>query len=71
MLQSKWRIMNHIECLQYGVSQGIHKHYGWLWSCLKDDGVVQDTMVALRERCYDAYQAQKIFIMAQSKADDA
>jgi hypothetical protein len=32
---------------------------------LADEGIVPDTMGAVRERCYDAYQAQKIFIMAQ------
>jgi hypothetical protein len=34
---------------------------------LKTDGIVPDTMVALRERCFDAYQEQKIFIMAQKQ----
>ena len=34
---------------------------------MKADGIVQDTMEARRERCYDAYQAQKIFIMAQKQ----
>ncbi len=28
---------------------------------------MQDTMEALRERCYDAYQAQNFFIMAQKQ----
>jgi hypothetical protein len=59
--------MNDIEGLQYGLSQGLHKKEGWLWKCLKADGIVQDTMEALRERCYDAYQAQKFFIMAQKQ----
>ncbi len=26
--------MNHMECLQYGVAQGLHKKEGWLWDCL-------------------------------------
>jgi hypothetical protein len=51
--------MNVIECLQYGVSQGLHKKFGWLWKALMVDGIVPDTLAALRERCYDAYQAQK------------
>ena len=59
--------MNVIEGLQYGLSQGLHKKEGWLWKFLKADGIVQDTMEARRERCYDAYQAQKIFIMAQKQ----
>ena len=49
------------------VLQGLHKKEGWLWKCLKEDGIVQDTMEARRERCYDAYQAQKFFIMAQKQ----
>jgi hypothetical protein len=67
MAQSKWRTMNVIQSLQYGVSQGLHKKEGWLWNILKVDGIVPDTQIVLRERCYDAYQAQKIFIMAQKQ----
>ncbi len=52
--------MNAVECLQYGLAQGLHKKEGLLWKALKVDGIVPDTLAALRERCYDAYQAQKI-----------
>jgi hypothetical protein len=31
------------------------------------DGVVPNTQVAFRERCYSAYQSQKVFIMAQKQ----
>lgn len=67
LVHSKWRSMNAIQCLQHGLGQGLHKKEGWLWKILKGDGIVPDTQAALRERCYDAYQAQKIFIMAQQQ----
>jgi hypothetical protein len=41
-------------------------HY-YIRDVLKVDGIVPDTQAALRQRCYDAYQAQKIFIMAQKQ----
>jgi hypothetical protein len=66
-LGSKWRKMNYIESLQYGLAQGLHKKEGWLWNCLLRDGVVEDTQAAKRERCWNAYQAQKIFVMAQQQ----
>ncbi len=56
-----------IQCLQYGLGQGLHKREGWFWKILKTEEVVPDTQAALRQRCYDAYQAQKIFIMAQQQ----
>jgi hypothetical protein len=59
--------MNVIQCLQHGLGQGLHKKEGWLWNVLKAEGIVPDTQAALRERCYDAYQSQKIFIMAQQQ----
>jgi hypothetical protein len=59
--------MNHIECLQHGFSLGIHKKEGWLWNCLCNDGVVPDTQGALRERCFNAYRGQRIFIMDQQQ----
>jgi hypothetical protein len=60
--------MNVIQCLQYGLSQGLHKKDGWwLWKILHAEGIIPDTQAALRARCYDAYQAQKIFIMAQQQ----
>jgi hypothetical protein len=59
--------MNHVECLQYGLAQGLHKREGWLWKVLVADGVMPNTQGALRERCYQAYQSQKVFIMAQQQ----
>jgi hypothetical protein len=64
---SKWRTMNHVECLQYGVAHGFHKKEGWLWKKLLVDGIVPNTQAALRERCYNAYQSPKVFIMAQQQ----
>jgi hypothetical protein len=67
LVQSKWRTMNVIQCLQYGLSQGLHKKEAWLWKILKAEGIIPDSQAALRARCYDAYQAQKIFIMTQQQ----
>ncbi len=68
MVLSKWRTMNVIQCLlQYGLSHGLHKKEGWLWQILLAEGIVPDSQAALRARCYDAYQSQKIFIMAQQQ----
>jgi hypothetical protein len=59
--------MNYVECLQHGLAHGLHKKEGWLWKCLLLDDVIQDTQAAKRERCYNTYQAQKFFIMAQQQ----
>ncbi len=67
LVHSKWRSMNVIQCQQHGLAQGLHKKEGWLWKVLKAEGIVPDTQAALRERCYDAYQSQNIFIMAQQQ----
>ncbi len=67
LVVSKWRTMNIIQCLQYGLHLGLHKKEGWLWRTLIAEGIVQNTQAALRARCYDAYQSQKIFIMAQQQ----
>jgi hypothetical protein len=64
---SKWRKMNHIQFLQHGLEHGLHKREGWLWKALLVDGIVPDTREALRERCYNAFEAQKIYIMAQQQ----
>jgi hypothetical protein len=67
MAHSKWRNKNIIEYLQYGLGHGLHKQSGWIWKSLKVDVIIPGTMGALRERCYDAYQAQKNFIMVQKQ----
>jgi hypothetical protein len=59
--------MNHVECLQHGLANGLHKREGRLWKILLVDGVVPNTQEAKRERCYSAYQSQKVFIMAQKQ----
>jgi hypothetical protein len=66
-LGSKWRKMNCIESLQYGLANGLHKKEGWLWNCLVRDGVVADTQAAKREKCFNTFQAQKVFVMAQQQ----
>ncbi len=38
-----------------------------MWQRLVLEGLVSDTQEALRERCFQAYQAQKIFMMAQKQ----
>jgi hypothetical protein len=62
-----WRMRNDIENFQYGLANKLHKKEGWLWQRLVAEGVVSDTNEMLREKCYQAYQAQKIFIMAQKQ----
>jgi hypothetical protein len=59
--------MNHVECLQYGLAQGLHKREEWLWKILLADSVVPNTQATLRERCYSTFQSQKFFIMAQKQ----
>jgi hypothetical protein len=59
--------MNCIESLQYGLANGLHKKEGWLWNCLVRDGVVADTQAAKREKCFNTFQAQKVFVMAQQQ----
>jgi hypothetical protein len=58
---------NDIENFQYGLENKLHKKEGWLWHRLVLEGVVSDTQETKREKCYQAYQAQKIFIMAQKQ----
>jgi hypothetical protein len=62
-----WSMRNDIENFQYGLENKLHKTEGWLWQRLVEEGLVLDTQEALREKCYQAYQAQKIFIMAQKQ----
>jgi hypothetical protein len=62
-----WSMRNDIENFQYGLEHNLHKVEGWLWHRLVEEGVVSDTQQNLREKCYHAYQAQKIFIMAQKQ----
>ncbi len=62
-----WATNNDIENFQYGLDNKIHRQERWLWERLVLEGLVSDTQEALRERCYQAYQGQKIFIMAQKQ----
>jgi hypothetical protein len=62
-----WSMRNDIENFQYGLEHKLHKTEGWLWQRLVQEGLVSDTQESLREKCYQAYQAQKIFIMAQKQ----
>jgi hypothetical protein len=62
-----WCMRNDIENFQYGLDNKLHKTEGWLWQRLVEEGVVSDTNEMLREKCFQAYQAQKIFIMAQKQ----
>jgi hypothetical protein len=62
-----WALNNHIGNFQYGLDNRLHRQEGWLWLRLVEEGLVLDTQEALRERCFQAYQAQKIFIMAQKQ----
>ncbi len=59
--------MHDIELLQYGLDEGFHKKEGWLWRRLTGEGVVEDCKEAQRVRVLQAYQSQKIFIMAQKQ----
>jgi hypothetical protein len=58
---------NDIENFQYVLEHKLHKTEGWLWQRLVEEGVVSDTQESLREKCFQVYQAQKIFIMAQKQ----
>jgi hypothetical protein len=62
-----WCMRNDIENFQYGLKHKLHRKEGWLWQRLVLEGVISDTVEAKREKCYQAYQAQKIFIMAQKQ----
>jgi hypothetical protein len=62
-----WASRNDIENFQYGLENRIYKTEGWLWERLVLEGLVADTQEALRERRFQAYQAQKVFIMAQKQ----
>ncbi len=62
-----WATTNDIENFKYGLENSLHKKEGWLWDRLIMEGLVSDSQEALRERCFHAYQAQKIYIMAQKE----
>jgi hypothetical protein len=62
-----WANKNDIENFKYGLENKLHKKEGWLWDRLIMEGLVKDSQEALRERCFHAYQAQKIYIMAQKE----
>jgi hypothetical protein len=64
-----WATTNDIENFNHGLEKRLHKKEGWLWDRLIMEGLglVSDTQESLRERCFHAYQAQKIFIMAQKE----
>ena len=62
-----WCMRNDIENFQYGLENKLHKTEGWLWKRLVEEGVVSDTNEMMREKCFQAYQAQQSFIMAQKQ----
>ena len=62
-----WATKNDIENFKYGLENRLHRQEGWLWDRLIMEGLVADTQEALRERCFQAHQAQAIYIMAQKE----
>ena len=67
VVKDMWCMRNDIENFQYGLKHKLHRKEGWLWQRLVLEGVISDTVEAKRDKCFQAYQAQKIFIMAQKQ----
>ncbi len=51
----------------YGLEYKLHRKEEWLWQRLVLEGVISETVEAKREKCNQAYQAQKNVIMAQKQ----
>jgi hypothetical protein len=67
VVATPWSKRNDIENFHYGLGHKLHRKEEWLWQRLVMEGVILDTVDNKREKCFQAYQAQKIFIMAQKQ----
>ena len=67
LVADMWCMRNDIENFQYGLEHKLYRKEGWLWKRLVLEGMVADNVEAQREKCFQAYQAQIFFIMAQKQ----
>ena len=59
-----------IKILKYGLEKKLYKRRGWLVELLQKEGLIDGTKQSKKERCWNDYKAQTLYIDAMKEATE-